>query len=36
VIKEAAAMLGDAQEMDPGAISAAGATGGLAVHRHSS
>jgi hypothetical protein len=29
-----AAVLGDAEEMDPGAVGAAGAAGGLAVHGH--
>jgi len=27
-------VLGDAEEMDPGAVGAAGAAGGLAVHGH--
>ena len=34
VIQEAPAVLGDAEEMDPGAVGAAGPAGGLAVHRH--
>jgi hypothetical protein len=27
-------VLGDAEQMDPGAIGAAGPAGGLAIHRH--
>ena len=34
VIQQVAAVLGDAEEMDPGAVGAAGAAGGLAVHGH--
>ena len=34
VIQQAAAVLGDAEQMDPGAVGAAGAAGGLAVHGH--
>jgi hypothetical protein len=34
VIEQVAAVLGDAEEMDPGAVGAAGSAGGLAVHRH--
>ena len=34
VIQQAPAVLGDAEEMDPGAVGAAGAAGGLAVHGH--
>jgi hypothetical protein len=34
VIQQVAAVLGDAEEMDPGAVRAAGAAGGLAVHGH--
>jgi hypothetical protein len=35
VIQEVPAVLGDAEEVDPGAAGATGATGGLAVHGHS-
>ena len=35
VIQEVPAVLGDAEEMDPGAVGPAGAAGGLAVHGHS-
>jgi hypothetical protein len=34
VIQQVPAVLGDAEEMDPGAVGAAGAAGGLAVHGH--
>src|SRR5450631_2509195 len=34
VIQQPAAVLGDAEEVDPGAVGAAGAAGGLAVHGH--
>jgi len=34
VIQQAAAVFGDAEEMDPGAVGTAGSAGGLAVHRH--
>jgi hypothetical protein len=34
VIQEAPAVLGHAEEMNPGAVGAAGAAGGLPVHRH--
>ncbi len=34
VIQQVPAVLGGAEEMDPGAVGAAGAPGGLAVHRH--
>jgi hypothetical protein len=34
VIQQVAAVLGDAEGMDPGAVGAAGAAGGLAVHGH--
>ena len=34
VIQEVPAVLGDAEQVDPGAVGAAGAAGGLAVHRH--
>jgi hypothetical protein len=34
VIQQVPAVLGGAEEMDPGAVGAAGAAGGLAVHRH--
>jgi hypothetical protein len=34
VIQEPPAVLGDTEEMDPGAVGAAGSPGGLAVHRH--
>ena len=34
VVQEPAAVLGDAEEMDPGAVGAAGSPGGLAVHGH--
>ena len=34
VVQEAAAVLGDAEKMDPGAIGAVGSTGGLAIHGH--
>jgi hypothetical protein len=36
VIQQAPAVLGDAQEMDPGAVGPAGAAGGLAIHGHRS
>ena len=34
VIQEVPAVLGDAEEVDPGAVGAAGPAGGLAVHGH--
>ena len=34
VVQEAAAMLGDAEKVHPGAVGAAGSAGGLAVHGH--
>ena len=34
VIQQVAAVLGDAEKMNPGAVRAAGAAGGLAIHRH--
>jgi len=34
VAQQAAAVLGDAGKMHPGAVSAAGSAGGLAVHGH--
>lgn len=34
VVQEPPAVLGDAGEMDPGAVGAAGSPGGLAVHGH--
>jgi hypothetical protein len=34
VIQQVAAVLGDAEEMDPGAVGPPGAAGGLAVHGH--
>ena len=34
VIQQVPAVLGDAEQMDPGAVGAAGAAGGLAVHGH--
>ena len=34
VIQEVPAVLGGAEKMDPGAVSAAGSAGGLAIHRH--
>jgi len=34
VIQEAPAVLGGAQEVDPGAVGAAGSAGRLAVHGH--
>ena len=34
VIQQVPAVLGDAEEVDPGAVGAAGAAGGLAVHGH--
>jgi hypothetical protein len=34
VIQQVPAVLGDTEEVDPGAVSAAGAAGGLAVHGH--
>jgi hypothetical protein len=34
MIQQVPAMSGDAQEMDPGAVGAAGPAGGLAVHGH--
>jgi hypothetical protein len=34
VVQEAPAVLGDAKEVHPGAVSAAGSPGGLAIHRH--
>ncbi len=36
VIQEPPAVLGDAEEMNPGAVGAAGPAGGLAVHGHCS
>ena len=34
VVQEAAAVLRDAEQVDPGAVGAAGSAGGLAVHGH--
>ena len=34
VIQQAPAVLGDAEEVNPGAVGAAGSAGGLAVHGH--
>jgi hypothetical protein len=34
VVQEVAAVLSDAEKMDPGAIGAAGSAGGLAIHGH--
>ena len=34
MIQEVAAVFGGAQQVDPGAVAAAGSAGGLAVHRH--
>ena len=34
VIQQVPAVFGGAEKMDPGAVGAAGAAGGLAVHRH--
>ena len=34
VIQQVAAVLGDTEKMDPGAVGAPGAAGGLSVHRH--
>jgi hypothetical protein len=34
VIQQAPAVLGDAEEVDPGAVGAASSPAGLAVHRH--
>ena len=34
VIQQVPAVFGDAEEMNPGAVGAAGAAGGLAVHGH--
>ena len=34
VVQQAPAVLGDAEEVDPGAVGAAGPAGGLAVHGH--
>src|SRR5260370_714997 len=34
VVQEAPAVLGDAEEVDPGAVGAAGSAGGLAVYGH--
>ena len=34
VVQQAAAVLGDAEQVDPGAVGAAGPAGGLAVHGH--
>jgi hypothetical protein len=34
VVQEVAAVLGDAEKVDPGAIGAAGSTGRLAIHGH--
>jgi hypothetical protein len=34
VIQQVAAVFGGAEKMDPGAVGAAGAAGGLAVHGH--
>ena len=34
VVQEVPAVLGDAEEVDPGAVGAAGSAGGLAVHGH--
>jgi hypothetical protein len=34
VVQQVPAMLGGAEEMDPGAAGAAGPAGGLAVHGH--
>jgi hypothetical protein len=34
VIQQVPAVLGDAEQVDPGAVGAAGAAGGFAVHGH--
>ena len=34
VVQQAPAVPGDAEQVDPGAVRAAGSAGGLAVHRH--
>ena len=34
MVQQAAAVFGDAEQMDPGAVSPAGTAGGLAVHGH--
>jgi hypothetical protein len=34
VIQQVPAVLGDAEEMDPGAVGPAGTAGGLAIHGH--
>ena len=34
VVQQSPAVLGDAEQVDPGAVSAAGPAGGLAVHGH--
>ena len=34
MVQEVPAVLGDAEQMDPGAVGAAGPAGGLAVHGH--
>jgi hypothetical protein len=34
VVQQVPAVLGDTEKMDPGAVRAAGAAGGLAVHGH--
>ena len=34
VVQQAPAVLGDAEQVDPGAVGAAGPAGGLAVHGH--
>ena len=34
VVQKAPAVLGDTEEVDPGAVGAAGSAGGLAVHGH--
>ena len=36
MIQEVPAVLGGAEEMDPGAVAAAGSPGGLAIHGHGS
>ena len=34
VVQQASAVLGDAEQVDPGAVGAAGPAGGLAIHGH--
>ena len=36
VVQEVPAVLGDAEEVDPGAVGAAGSAGSLAIHGHGS